>query len=106
MAKQAKITEMFCVAGGSTSKASLKRMNKRDSDRKLAFVKGSVLVWVTDKYSEREARALSAECARFRRGRNASAASAYTTPQREWVPPAAGDSVFLKTKRMWSKSSR
>ena len=27
----------------------------------LAFVKGSVLVWVTDKYSEREARASSVE---------------------------------------------
>ena len=41
----------------------------------VAFVKGSVLVWVTDKYSEREARALSAEGARVRRRRNASAAS-------------------------------
>ena len=41
----------------------------------LAFVKGSVLVWVTDKYSEREAQALSAEGARVHRRRNASAAS-------------------------------
>ena len=41
----------------------------------LVFVKGSVLVWVIDKYSEREARASNADGARVRRRRNASAAS-------------------------------
>ena len=47
----------------------------REAIKNLAFVKGSVLVWVTNKYSEREARASSAEGARVRRRRNASAAS-------------------------------
>ena len=44
-------------------------------DNWLAFVKGLVLVGVTDKYSEREVQASSVEGARVRQRRNASVAS-------------------------------
>ena len=65
--------------------------------KKLAFVKDSVLVWVNDKCSKREARASSTEGARVCRRRNASAeqrwhfTNLWLAMLRTWLPGAYPD---------------